>query len=79
MKITIIALAVSAIGVADMANRWRNGNAYRELRAIKNPSPLTINILKQCKGLLTPMWWHWASIAMFIACITRLTIDSYRN
>jgi hypothetical protein len=76
-QILLIALVLSSIGIADMAYRWMNGKAYRELKKLKNPNQITINILNECEELLKPLWWHWALLVVFVCSIGGLIIDSY--
>mgnify|MGYP003111256352 FL=1 len=76
-QILLVALAISAIGVADMINRWKNGKAYRELRKLQNLSAMTTKILEECEPLLVPRWWHWTLLVVFVLSLGRLIIDSH--
>tara|TARA_R110000751_G_scaffold246434_1_gene346385 strand:- start:1220 stop:1468 length:249 start_codon:yes stop_codon:yes gene_type:complete len=68
----LVFITVSAIGVADMVYRWEKGEAHRELKQIKKPTPLTEKIVEEYRHFFEIYWWHWASIATLIICIAGL-------
>ena len=76
VEFLLVILALSGIGIADMINRWKNENAYRELRKLKNPSRMTTKLLDECERLLTPLWWHWALLFTFVLSLIGLAIDT---
>ena len=76
VEILLAIAAVCSIGVLDLINRWKNGEAYRKLKKIKNPSRMTLKILNECKQLLDPLWWHWAMLCLFIFSLLGIAIDT---